>query len=247
MGMCFPSSMVYSRMILTGSFRTNSPLVSSTCWTLLEVLRAPALAEQLSAATARHCPPSSSTYSIPDLVKIPLLASLHTEVKRLRTSTAAVRKNDSSETKLDSHWTLPRGTPALYFSHDISLDTDRWAKARPRAVDKPLEEFWAERFLVPDGKASRSKRLNGTTSGSFSVEGLETLTAVFDDGASTCAGSEFAMAMQTATLAVVLNEFEVQLCEPERAKAVIPPVRERSYGAVKPLDKIEVRVRKRNV
>jgi hypothetical protein len=79
------------------------------------------------------------------------------------------------------------------------------------------------------------------------VENLEALTAVFDDGASTWAGSEFAMAMQTATLAVVLNEFEVQLCEPERVEAVIPPVRERSYGAVKPLDKIEVRVRKRNV
>jgi hypothetical protein len=238
---------VHKKQSLTTLFRTNSPLVPLTFWAFLEVLRAPALAEHLSAAIARHCPPSSSSYSITDLMNIPLLASLHTEVKRLRTSTAVVRKCDSSEIKLDNHWTLPRGASALYFSHDISMNTDRWASARPRAVDKPLEEFWAERFLVPDGKESRSKRLNGTTSGSFSVEGLEALTAVFDEGVNTWAGSEFAMAMQTATLAVVLNEFEVQLCEPEWAEAVIPPVRELAFGTVKPLDKIEVRVRKRNV
>ena len=235
------------KQLLTRSFRANSPLVPSTFWALVEVLRAPALAEHLSAAIARHCPPSSPTYSIPDLVSIPLLASIHTEVKRMRTSTAVVRKCDSSETKLDNHWTLPRGTSALYFSHDVSMNTDKWASARPRAIDKPLEEFWAERFLVPDGKASRSKRLNGTTSGSFSVEGLEALTAVLDEGANAWAGSEFAMAMQTATLAVVLNEFEVQLCEPEWVEAVIPPARELVYGTVRPLDKIEVRVRKRNV
>jgi hypothetical protein len=244
--MYFPFPPWQDHRQLTVTSRTNSPLIPSTFWTILEVLRVPALAEHLSANIAVHCPPSSSTYNIPDLINIPLLASLHTEVKRLRTATTVVRKCEPSDVKLDGQWSLPRSTPALCFSHDVSLDTERWASARPHTVEKPLEEFWAERFLVPDTKALRSKRQNKIGSGSFSVEGLETQMAVLDD-INNWVGPEFAMAMQMATLAVVLNEFEVQICEPEWVDAVMPRARELAYGTVKPLDKIAVRVRKRKV
>ena len=40
-------------------------------------------------------------------------------------------------------------------------------------------------------------------------------------------------------------EFELELCDPEATDEAMPPLGEMAYGAVKPVEKIAVRLRKR--
>jgi hypothetical protein len=153
------------------------------------------------------------------------------------------------ELALDERWTLPKGCTAISFSRDIATNADVWASARPRTVERPLEEFWAERFLIPDKNAvkaaGRQQTKEGIQTGNCNLEGLESLVADFGDEQQLALGSEYARAMQAATLNVLLSEFEMQLCDPQATDAAVNSIRKEAYGAVLPLDRIAVRIRKR--
>jgi hypothetical protein len=58
-------------------------------------------------------------------------------------------------------------------------------------------------------------------------------------------GIDYFPATHAATMAIFLNEFEFQLCDPDLFDAVLPPAREIAFGILKPLDKVEFRIRKR--
>lgn len=123
------------------------------------------------------------------------------------------------------------------FSHDISLDTNAWETAQPQSLGKPLDEFWAERFLVPN----RTKKSVDPRE-KFEPGHMGTLIREM----TTCDQvSRFVTDFKLATVAIMLAEFEIQLCDPEQVDAAIPPVGLLAYGTVKPLEKLAVRIRKR--
>ena len=142
---------------------------------------------------------------------------------------------------LDREYILPKGRSPIAFSHDIALDNKSWAKARPRTVERPLEEFWGGRFLIPD----KPKKRGGFESGEFSLEGLDLLAPAFRGHQNVGLGSEYAQTIQTATLIVLLNEWEIQLCDPEFTDAVMPTMSDKAFGSVMPLQPVAVRIRKR--
>jgi hypothetical protein len=119
---------------------------------------------------------------------------------------------------------------------------------RPQIVARPLEDFWPERFLIPD-KSTSTKRYrkdrDSVTTGTFSLDGIEALHAGLGGSNYTKPEQAFAAAVQSATLAVLLTEFEIELCDPEAVEEAMPPLREVAYGVVRPMEKIAVRVRKR--
>jgi hypothetical protein len=215
---------------------------------MIEMLHKPQLYEVVNTEVTRHMPTDSATYKVDRVANTPIFQSVHQEVRRLRMAHSHTYTNEN-DIALDDRWILPKGYTAIAFSRDIALNDDAWATARPRTVETPLGEFSAERFLIPDNQASKARSRQHSReskeSGSFNIEGLEPLVANFGDEQQLALGSDYARAMQAATVCVLLGEFEMQLCDPEATDAAISPVRKEAFGAVRPLDRIAVRIRKR--
>ncbi|KAF1849405.1 cytochrome P450 [Cucurbitaria berberidis CBS 394.84] len=237
--------------VLSVMHGSNSSLLPSAFWTLVEVLRKPQLGKHIAAEISQHYSPQAGEYDVASITETPFIQSVQTEVRRLRVPTVATRTNEVDNFQLDEQWTLPRGMTVMLFSHDISLHTKFWAKARPRTVERPLEEFWAERFLLPNRATSSAKSSKPAKdkieAGNFSMEGLESLDLVLGGNDDQCLGRDYMRAVHAATLAVFLNEFDLQLCDTDEVDAAIPPVREDAYGTVKPLYPVAVRIRKRRM
>jgi hypothetical protein len=230
---------------LTVFLRSTSTLVPCTFWTLIEVLRGEQLTKTLTSSIIRYSPSQGATYNIHGLINLPMMESLLAETFRVRTASIVVH-TDREDLQLDEHWVAPENTPTISFSLDLSLNTTAWADTRPRTVEKPLDVYWAERFLVPGrvgSKASQRGQRNDAGVTSFSMDGLDTLNMGY--GQSGLLGFEYIKAMHAATLAVLFNEFELQLCDPELVEQGLPPVRAVAFGNLKPLEQIEVRIRKR--
>ncbi|KAH8722568.1 cytochrome P450 [Phaeosphaeriaceae sp. PMI808] len=226
----------------------NSTIVPCTIWTLLEVLRRPKLTEKLTANISRYSPSQGAPYNIEDITSLPLMNSILAEIVRLRIASVEVHTT-GQRLKLDDHYTVPKGMQIVMFSHDISTNRNAWAEARTGTTEKPLEEFWAERFLVSGNTGSIPKKIgqrNGPRT-AFSMEGLESLNITIGNGQQPILGREYARAVHAATLAVLLNEFELEMCDDDFFDAVVPPLHENAYGVLKPVEKIEVRIKKRKL
>lgn len=191
----------------------------------------------------QHSSPITHKYEILKLAQDPFVRSIYTEVRRLRTASCVIRTNETAGFPLDKQWSLPKGAAVAMFSHDIALNTDTWKKNQPRALEKPLEEFWAERFTEPKQK-NRAKTGVGAGTGGSDAEDLGVLIGQLT-ACDQFPGPRFISALQTATLAVLFAEFEIQLSDEDEVDAILPPARAFAFGTVKPLGKVAVRIRKR--
>ncbi|KAJ8112823.1 hypothetical protein OPT61_g4897 [Boeremia exigua] len=201
---------------------TNSRLVSSTFWTTVETLRKSHLTRNMAEIVGHHLSPITHKYDISGLIQEPLVKSLQAEVCRLRTATCAIRTNETDGFPLDKHWSLRKGTTVSMFSRDLALNTDLWKKAQPRALEKPLEEFWAERF------ERKNKSKKNVAAGDSDTEDIGSLIARLTTN-DQYPGAQFISALQMATVAVFFAEFEIQLCDTELVDASLPPVEEFAY------------------
>jgi hypothetical protein len=227
--------------MLTYACSSNGDIIPSTIWSLIEVLRNPELAKQMVDIVSKSRSKNTDVYGVAEIATLPLTKSLCHETSRLRMAQYMIYPSKAHNILLDREYILPKGSKPIVFSHDVALDSKSWKIARPRTVEKPLEEFWAGRFLIPD----KSKKRGSPESGEFSLEGLDLLAPAFGGHQNIGLGREYAQVIQTATLAVLLNEWEIQLCDPEATDAIMPTMREKAFGAVRPLEPITVRIRKR--
>jgi hypothetical protein len=238
----------YDLKQLTCGCSANVNVVPSAIWSIIEILRKPQLAKQVVTASSRHTSTGSATHNVDRVARTPIFQSISHESARLHMAHCRTYTLEK-DIALGERWTLPKGCTAISFSRDIAMNADVWAHARPRTVERPLEEFWAERFLTPDNNAvkasGRKQSKESIQTGNCNLEGLESLVVDFGDKQQLAFGSDYARAMQAATLGVLLSEFEMQLCDPQATDAAVNPIRKEAYGAVRPLDRIAVRIRKR--
>lgn len=192
---------------------------------------------------AQHFSSITHKYDVLGLVEEPFIKSLRTEVRRLRTAKLVARTNQIEGFPLDKYWSLPKGATVAMFSHDIALNTDAWRRAQPRHVERPLEEFWAERFTKPGQKSRYKKSAGAELSGSDAGDFGDLITQL--TACDHFPGSRFISAMQTATLTVLFAEFEIQLSDTDELDAILPPTHDFAFGTIKPLEKVAVRIRKR--
>jgi hypothetical protein len=157
---CFPAILK-----LIPDSRTNADLISSTFWMTVETLRNSHLVRNMTSSIGQHCSPAARNYDILGLAQTPFVQSVQTEVRRLRTASCVVRTNVTDGFPLDKYWSLPKGATVAMFSYDISLNTDLWRKAHTRAVERPLEEFWPERFLNSDNKTKEARLKSAKNAG----------------------------------------------------------------------------------
>lgn len=216
---------------------------------MIELLRKPYLAGHVTNIVSEHKPTKAAACDVNRILARPLFQSLQAEVSRLRIAQYMICTNPTAKVAVDSEWTLSKDSNAISFSQDYALNTKLWAKARPHTVEKPLEEFWAERFLVLDKDTSNAqgqrKSRGSMNEARFDVQNLELLVPAVDDKQAFGLASDYIRSMQAATLAVLLSEFEMQLCDPDLIDAAMPELRESAFGQVRPKEKIAVRIRKR--
>lgn len=231
----------------------GSAAMPSTFWHIVEILRNEALTNYLSGEVLRHAQPTQGKYDMATITKLPNLQSLSAEIKRVRTATYMLRTNSTPNARLDDDWAIPKSTSVLAFSQDIALNTALWSKARPQTTTRPLSEFWSDRFLIPDKSASTKRYRKGrdsVTTGVFSLDGIEILHDVLSrgNGDECCSNLELRLAdaFTTAAVAVLLAEFEMNVCDGDDLEAGLPPVGEVAYGVSKPLEKVAVRLKLRS-
>lgn len=227
--------------------RLNSTTVPNIIWTLLEVLRRPELAQGLASEINHYSPSQGATYNVHAVISSPIVQSIFSETVRLRMA-SIVTHTTKERLQLDDFWVAPKDTRILIFPHHLSLSTAAWTRARSGSVEKPLDEYWPERFLVTNRTGSEARQIQRkhAAAPSFSMNGLEILNINMGSNVHPFLGSQCSQAIHAATLAVLFSNFEPQLCDPRLFDEVVPLPRDIAFGMLKPLDKIALRIRKRS-
>ncbi|KAI4911326.1 hypothetical protein J4E85_011235 [Alternaria conjuncta] len=225
----------------------TSLTVPVTFWYLFETLRNPELQQRVLSEMENHVNEETKAYNFMHLTSRPLFQSLHAETTRMYSSNLAVREVTSDVWKLDGKYTVPKGTQ-VFISHKFAGQfTQGWRAIRPQTVDKPLDTFWPERYLVntstptstptpPNNPDNRSK---------FSDAGLSGSWTSFGGGEHKCPGRHFARNIGIVTLAVLMGVFEIEVSDLERARRLDPGNKRKAFGTMRPRDRIAGRVRRR--
>lgn len=213
---------------------------------MVEVLRDQRLVQTLTSFVEQCYRPGTGLYGVIELTSNPLIQSLHAEVARLRMSSYVVLHNLGEKFDLDESWTIPQGSFVAIPSRRLAMNIKLWHKARPQAVQVPLERFWAERFLMQDHGSNEIGKREST--GVFSLASVEPLMTAYGGGSHACPGQHLAKAIQIGTLAVFLNEYEIQLSDPDEVEHSIQQQAEKDdAGCKKPQGNVRMRLRKRTV
>lgn len=191
---------------------------------------------------------------------LPLLQSVYSEVLRLRADTGAVFRDNHEELQINQ-WRFPRGSLVLVPTRPALMDEGYW---NTRRGQKPLNRFWADRFLEyaddPDsGPALKSrekhdhhhlqeKQANGQrnkrTGGKFVTAGTSDSWIPYGVGERTCPGRFFARREITAFCAILLQNFDIELLH-EVGQHI--PANNLFYGmgVERPRNKFPFRIRRR--
>ncbi|KAF3015966.1 hypothetical protein E8E14_012770 [Neopestalotiopsis sp. 37M] len=227
----------------------NANVVPSVFWFLYEALRDYGLKERLiSEINACHGP---SGFDTSKLIAKPLLQSAYAETLRLRVANGMFRQSESEPFDLDGY-RIPKGEPMIIFTRHPSLNEESWASAGRPSTDTPLDQFQADRFLVPNDTAeenSNGEKMSQSELGGgaykFSMEGLAGLWLPYGGGQRMCPGRHFAKAEIINTLALLLSQYDFELVDTETIRPK-PDVRWFPTGGLPPDRKVPFRMRRRS-
>jgi hypothetical protein len=214
----------------------TSLMVPVTFWFLYETLRNPSLRSRVVTELGTNRDPASGTYDFAQLAATPFLQSLYAEAARKYSASLVARQVVSPVFALDERYVIKQGTTVLIPSKYAGQYTAAWASVRPSLVEKPLSEFWGERFLV-SGVGGKER---------FSDAGLAGNWTSFGGGEHKCPGRFFARDIGIVAMSVLLGEFEVDVLEPESARRLDPVHRAEAFGTMRPSGQVKARIRRRH-
>jgi cytochrome P450 len=214
----------------------TSVMVPVTFWFVYETLRDPSLRSRARSELSSHRDPGSNTYDFTQLAATPFLQSLYAEAARKYSVSLVARQVITPVFALDKRYVIKQGTTVLIPSKYAGQYTAAWASVRPSLVEKPLSEFWGERFLI-SGAGGKER---------FSDAGLAGNWTSFGGGEHKCPGRFFARDIGIVMLSILLGEFEVEVMDPEGARKLDPAHRAEAFGTMKPNGKVRARLRRRH-
>ena len=151
-------------------YRLNANPATATFWLLFEIVRDPSLHPAIfHAIDASICPPPNSC-TLHDVTKLrtsksksphlsnqllndsPLLQSMYAETLRLRISILAIQSAEFGAFNFNQ-WVFPKDRLILISSRIAHMDKF-WNSGRHG--ERPVDEFWAERFLVWNDKPTQN-------------------------------------------------------------------------------------------
>ena len=239
----------------------NANAVPSIFWYLFETLKDSNLQARMW-AEARTCKTEDGGFDITRLSNKPLLQSAYAEVLRLRVAITMTRTDEFGDFNL-AGYIIPRHKPIVIFSRTAALNEEAWTLAG-RPPTQPLEEFYADRFLVyPDTTSEEAgakentsafsteppsgamKEENPKPSGAqFSLDGLAGCWLPYGGGQRMCPGRHFAKNEIIGTFALLFSKYEIELTNADNSK-VQPDMRWYPVGGLPPVCKVPFRIRKR--
>lgn len=214
-------------------YASTSILVPVSFWLCYETLRTPSLHARVKSELNNSLDPKTRTHDFSHLSATPFLQSLHAETCRKYGITIPARRVVVPSFALDEKYAVPQGTTIIMPSKYAGQYTPGWAAVRPSLVEKPLDEFWPERFLA-NRKGEKER---------FSDAGLVGSWTSFGGGAHHCPGRFWARNIGMVMLAVFAGRFEIEVLDVEGARAFDPVWYESAFGTARPRGKIPARIR----
>ncbi|KAI1841568.1 hypothetical protein JX265_004702 [Neoarthrinium moseri] len=200
-------------------------------WYLYEALRDPALHARMMDEVAA-CRNHGGWHSIPDLASQPLLESAYAEVLRLRISIVMGRTVEHGDIKVGGY-RVPRGDVVLMPTDSMHFNKEAWTRAGG-STEKPLNEFDAERFLVP---SETGKPL-------FSTDRLAGLWIPYGGGDRMCPGRHLVKLEMLIIYAYLFTAYEIEVNETDMGK-IKPNTGYVSFGALPPNRALRFRIRRK--
>jgi hypothetical protein len=216
-------------------YGATSFTVPISFWMTYETLRDTALRDRVLAELKSSRDVGGAGYDHTQLGTRPLLQSMHAEGARLYSSNLVAREVVTPTYALDDKHNVEKGVMIIMPSKYIGQDEPAWAAVRRQTVARPLDTYWAERWIT--GDKEKGER--------FSDVGLGANWLSFGGGAHKCPGRWLARDTGIATLAVLLGECEVEIGDVEAARKLEPAINEMAFGPMKPSGKIAARIRRR--
>lgn len=182
----------------------NHNVILAAFWVSYEVFRDRALLSRVEnevAACVDETKPSG--IDVEKLVTMPLLQSIWAETLRVRVHIFMSRRVSQTDLNING-WLVPRDNVIFVSSTPAHMDTASWSCGPDHS--HPLDEFWVDRFLVPQSDGTAVFRLDASMSGSW---------IPFGGGVQMCPGRHFAKREALLTCAVLVSCFHVNLVVPD--------------------------------
>ncbi|KAL8721387.1 MAG: hypothetical protein Q9225_001934 [Loekoesia sp. 1 TL-2023] len=245
----------------------NANSIPAIFWMIYEALRQPGLVQkaldEVVASQAWCSIPSDPCVDIETLCSVPILQSLYAETLRLYTSLFSLRSAIYGDFKLDS-FTIPKGELIAVDSRVSAMDNSIWNTGKTATTEgetHPLDQFWAERFLMypnrpgtgplrADLSSPREVQTKAITHSDgddcrFTTEGLAGAWTPYGGGSRQCPGRNFAKQEIIVGFALILSMLDIELICTKNMGHVKPDIRYYGLGTLPPKGKIPFRMRRR--
>jgi cytochrome P450 len=201
---------------------------------------------------------------MPTLLSNPLLQSIYSEELRLRNS-ASLSRTPINPTLRLGNWIFPKDKMIIVSSWHESRDHTVWNEGPVNGEVHPVDEFWAERFLVYPNDPSTGPRKPISSSTATKNSKLEKKTEIgakdekpyyttepvagsyipYGGGLKICKGRFYAKQEALGSMALFLMMFDIELVKGEIEGVPKPNMRYFPFGVVPPLGPVQARLRRR--
>ena len=181
----------------------------------------------------------------------PLLQSIYSETLRMKVASFILRSPDRKDFRL-GRWLIPRDSNMLISGYNAQMDSEVWVI---HENDRPVEEFWAERFLVyaeetatetiakADTEIAESAAQGIRPESKFSLEGRSDSWLPYGGGQRMCPGRHFVKQEMIYGLAIMITLFDIEL-ESKTGNLPHYDMNGFGFGALLPRGATPVRIRR---
>ena len=227
-------------------------------WNVIEIFRDKSLLSRVRAElTAAEYRGITSSEDIDKLSSLPLLQSINTELLRLRIEVQTVFSSDREDIHINQ-WKFPRNTLLIVPAGPAHRDLDVW---NTKNGEHPVDQFWADRFLVHPEDPQSGPRNNhiaherssvktarmstNAVKAKFVSSGLANSLVPWGIGERTCPGRAIARREILAFCAIVVDQFDIEILSSDKPIVLDPAFY--GIGTQRPVGRIPFKVRKRQI
>jgi cytochrome P450 len=181
--------------------RTTNNSIIASFWTAVETFSSSHLlaevrqeAEACRIVDPEAGPDQPPQFDIEKLLQQPVLQAIYAETLRLRISDYFVRHHSHGDIQMDG-WRIPNNHLILTSPMHAHMDASIWG------TERPVDEFWPERFLKPAAGDGRE----------FTTERAKGAWVPYGGGYHACPGRHFAKMMIIFSTALLVTMYDCEI------------------------------------